>query len=79
MESIYAELALSDNTNECARTDIVIYPYLRSAMVRFPFRMGLGCYNFDPTSDRQTDRDQTDRQSFFCLFCTVIEAFLRMA
>ena len=36
MESIYPELALCGRKNECARTDTVFSPYLRSAKVRFP-------------------------------------------
>ena len=37
MESIYTELDLYGSKNECARTDTVFSPYLRSAMVWFPF------------------------------------------
>ena len=36
MESIYTELVLYGCKNECARTDNVFPPYLRSAMVLFP-------------------------------------------
>ena len=36
MESIYTELVLYGNQNECARTDTVFPPNLRPVMVRFP-------------------------------------------
>ena len=37
MESIYTEFALYGSKNECPRTENVCLPYLRSAMVPFPF------------------------------------------
>ena len=37
MESVYTKLALYGSKDESARTDNVCSPYLRSAMVRFPF------------------------------------------
>ena len=38
MESIYTELALNWSKNECDGTESVFFPYLSSAMVRFPLQ-----------------------------------------
>ena len=37
MESLNPEFALYGRKNECTRTDMVFFPYLRSEMRRFPF------------------------------------------
>ena len=44
MKSIYTELALYGSKKKCARTDTVFFPYLRSAMVRFPLLKTLGVW-----------------------------------